>query len=282
MVEEFAFRIIEPHWQLKNFVQYYWILKDNGMGESVPELLLPDGYAEIIFNRINESYKRVESNSPENSSLLNKSYTVSSNGKSVFAQRVNKIDMIGVKLMPNFLHKILGIPLTEISKEPVYIENLNNCDISLLEIMLLENDTTHEVKKILDRFFLGKLDEFTPTHFSNALSIIHTSNGKFDIKSVLNTLNIHYSTLERSFKKYSGMSPKSFQRMIRFRNCYSALQKETTNFMNERQYLDYGYYDQNHFIKDFKFFLSTTPSQLIKSKVDFSTDVTHEHLHYNF
>lgn len=68
------------------------------------------------------------------------------------------------------------------------------------------------------------------------------------------------STLERQFMELVGIGPKQYQRIVRFNNAlrYIGQQKEFCHW-TEVVYR-FGYYDQAHFIKDFKLFYGKTPS----------------------
>lgn len=71
---------------------------------------------------------------------------------------------------------------------------------------------------------------------------------------------------QKIFKNHFGIAPKRFQRIIRF-------EQLTRHLLLNRQQdylsavLDYGYYDQSHFIKDFKFFIGASPSGFLHKKL---------------
>lgn len=67
-------------------------------------------------------------------------------------------------------------------------------------------------------------------------------------------------TINRWFTKEIGISPKKLCRIARFHTALSGLHshKEPGN------YFDFGYYDQAHFIKEFKEFTSITPEEYFK------------------
>jgi AraC-like DNA-binding protein len=68
--------------------------------------------------------------------------------------------------------------------------------------------------------------------------------------------------LRRLFLDQIGLSPKHFCRVIRFRNSLSRLpQAERTDWA--RVALDCGYYDQAHFINEFREFSGYTPGEFV-------------------
>ena len=81
-------------------------------------------------------------------------------------------------------------------------------------------------------------------------------------KNILSATNYSYSTLERYFKKETGLTPKAFQTLIRFKlateELYNSRNRDWIHYVNK-----YKYFDQSHFIKEIKRFTGFTPSQLL-------------------
>jgi transcriptional regulator GlxA family with amidase domain len=67
--------------------------------------------------------------------------------------------------------------------------------------------------------------------------------------------------LERLFQQYVGLSPKSFGRILRFKQVMRlAEQRRIANWAELA--LIAGYYDQAHLIRDFHQFAGESPTQL--------------------
>ncbi len=278
MEDGFRFTKLKPHYLASQGVHYYWLLHDQGLNESKAELLLPDGSSEIVFNRNGESYKRWIPNSFTDENFSGKSYIAVGNGKSVMAQRLNTVNMVGVKLSTTLLNNIIGIPLAELSNAPVFLDDLGHVDLLMLDALLKEELEDNDIQQLLDGFFLGKLIPSPNSAYHQAVQQIYDSWGCINVKALTDRLNINYSTLERSFTQYSGMSPKKFQKMVRFRNCFHDLEMDPKSFLWQSKYLDWGYYDQNHFIREFKSFTGSTPMGFFSKKAPCSIDIALQHL----
>ncbi|MBS9462031.1 AraC family transcriptional regulator [Flagellimonas sp. 389] len=84
-----------------------------------------------------------------------------------------------------------------------------------------------------------------------------------DLSTIMYVTGYSYSTLERYFKKETGLPPKAFQTLQRFKKVLREL--STTKNQDWQHYvLQYGYYDQSHFIKEMKRFTGNTPSALVQ------------------
>lgn len=68
--------------------------------------------------------------------------------------------------------------------------------------------------------------------------------------------------LIEDFKKYVGLTPKYYQRILRFNDLLKKIQNEDQISWTEIAH-DCGYFDQSHFIKEFKHFSGFNPKEYI-------------------
>jgi AraC-like DNA-binding protein len=92
-----------------------------------------------------------------------------------------------------------------------------------------------------------------------ATRLIINKKGAININDVLQIANISERSLERYFKNYIGLSPKFYSRVIRFSNIFNLVQKNSFNWLDVAYIA--GFYDQAHFIKNFKEFTGEEPSK---------------------
>ena len=97
---------------------------------------------------------------------------------------------------------------------------------------------------------------------------IHDTNGFLHIKEL--SLSEHYSErhLNRLFCHYIGMNVKLFSRIVRINNAIEQMKNSKSRCALISQQL--GYYDQSHFINDFKAICGVSPRQYLKNMSDFS------------
>lgn len=68
--------------------------------------------------------------------------------------------------------------------------------------------------------------------------------------------------LDRLFQEHVGVSPKSLASILRFQEVYQVWMQHQSPTIFRNQWPVY-YYDQSHFIKEFKRFTGFTPQQYI-------------------
>jgi AraC-like DNA-binding protein len=153
-------------------------------------------------------------------------------------------------------------PLHELFRESISLDNfMLRSELLILEERL--NEATGDLKKIniIEQFLLSKMVSHTPDHLVlTALALIHKSKGTIRIKELMHQLNISQSPLEKRFRQVVGTSPKKFASIVRFKHTLQAYHpgKSLTDLSYEA-----GFYDQAHFIKEFKQFTGETPESFL-------------------
>jgi len=79
----------------------------------------------------------------------------------------------------------------------------------------------------------------------------------------LKDINIDERTLQRSFLKRIGVSPKMLARIARVNHLWEEINRQKATSYQDLVYLG-NYFDQSHFIKDFKNLVGETPSHFFK------------------
>lgn len=103
----------------------------------------------------------------------------------------------------------------------------------------------------------------TPDILHKTLDYIHKTKGKSTVRNVTNNAGVNYKWLERSFVKNIGLLPKEYIQLQRFIHAYlELLGSEEVDLM--RIAISNGYYDSNHFLKDFKSYTGKTPLEYLK------------------
>ena len=102
-----------------------------------------------------------------------------------------------------------------------------------------------------------------PLHFDvrffKALHLIIQKHGFLDMEKELDT-GLSPRQLRRIFNYYIGTTAKTFSNVVRFQYILNA-DPTRQQLKNDKMYFDVGFFDQAHFIKNFKTFYGVTPSE---------------------
>ncbi|WP_340063471.1 helix-turn-helix domain-containing protein [Ascidiimonas aurantiaca] len=102
------------------------------------------------------------------------------------------------------------------------------------------------------------------SNFCSTVELLKKKEGSAKIHDILPVYRQSIRSLEVDFRKYVGITPKEFQRLIRIR-------KAGRDLINGNDILGTalkaGYTDHSHFTRDFKSFSLKTPKQFVNEKV---------------
>jgi AraC-like DNA-binding protein len=99
-----------------------------------------------------------------------------------------------------------------------------------------------------------------------SLDLIFSSAGACSVSDLAATAGVGTRQLELFYKKFVGLSPKFYARVVRFSKIFLLIQEDKPNWA-EIAHLS-GYFDQAHFIKNFKAFTGEEPSRYGFDKED--------------
>jgi AraC-like DNA-binding protein len=94
----------------------------------------------------------------------------------------------------------------------------------------------------------------------SAAKLLHHTKGEYRVAELADYCQVSVRQLERGFRKVIGTSPKVFARTLRFERAQRRLMFHPDAELTDLAY-ECGYFDQAHFIKDFKAFAGKTPSE---------------------
>ena len=106
---------------------------------------------------------------------------------------------------------------------------------------------THLENFLLKRIIINKDFE----RVEHAIKIIENSKGQIKTQVIAQEVCLGIKQFERIFSKHVGLNPKKFTSIVRFQNVIRMKMNDKNANMYQLAF-DNGYYDQSHFIHDFK------------------------------
>ncbi|MBN8787100.1 MAG: AraC family transcriptional regulator [Terrimonas sp.] len=113
--------------------------------------------------------------------------------------------------------------------------------------------------KVVEQFLLSQLKDIeTDKLIIEAVKLIYQSKGIIRVKELNEKLFISQSPFEKRFRKVVGTTAKKFASIVRFNSVLDNMSE--TKSLTEICY-ENNFFDQAHFIKDFKQFTGETPEK---------------------
>ncbi len=236
-----------PDLRLQDFIYCYWQLKTSiPLSEPFIYRVVSDGCIDIFF----------ELNNPKDNFVMGfcKKFTE--------FPLDNSFHYIGVRFLPTMFPQLFSINAAEISNR---FEQLGNV-VPKVSAFIADNFhiqlTIEQIQLTFDSYFINLIENTTfdnDSRLYNAIEKILQAFGVVNIEQDLDT-GISQRQLRRLFEFYIGDTAKTFAKVVRFQNILRA-KPSSQSLRQNKLFFDVGYYDQAHFIKEFKRFYGVTPSK---------------------
>lgn len=167
-----------------------------------------------------------------------------------------------VGLKPCGMYRLLGVPINEIIDRDFDATLVIGREIDEVLDRLYEAESNAKKIEIIQQYLLSKLGQLRPAlPFDLVMSQQLNSIGNLSMDYLASQSCLSIRQFERKSLERIGLPPKLYSRMIRFTHAYKYKESSPYTTWNEIAYR-FGYYDQMHFIRDFKFFAGFTPRML--------------------
>jgi AraC-like DNA-binding protein len=232
-----GYREHSPPQRLQPYVECFWTSETN---QAIPEYpVLPDGCVDIVYS--------------------------SSAGLQVVGAmtRARKFTLLagefqmGVRFRSGMAAGFIQIPGSEITDRLLPLHEVWGTKVRRLAEQLGEAKSADESIALLAGHLV---DPAAPDVVQKVSACIVDRSGQVRVDDLAFDAGLSARQLRRLFIEQMGLSPKHFCRVIRFRHSLARLRAARRGGWADVA-LECGYYDQAHFINEFREFSGYTPSQ---------------------
>lgn len=251
------FKRIEPPDNLKKMIECYWIV-ENDDPSPVKQKIIPDGFPEIIFHH-GAPYKIRLYDFWQIQSLSLLAGQIRSH---FFLENTGKAAITGIKFKPAALAQLYDLSMDDFTDKVADLSIIDSIDTELSKTVFALQADHEKLIPALNLYFEKKQNQFRENdRINKALDLIFSKNGMITIGEIIGTIGIGERQLERLFRKYVGLSPKFYCRIIRFNYIFQLMQEQSPRLIDLTY--DAGFFDQSHFIRNFKAFTGEDPSRYL-------------------
>lgn len=248
-----------PSAHLRNIIAYFWTWRTAEPDETGGEYrLIPDGYVDWVFH-LREPWTFTLSNKNKNKKKFRSH--IFGHTKSYIDVVLPKggLDVFGIKFQPWAAHYIWGVDMNETTGLEVSLDELVGGAYSFFEEKMLGAESVFERVRIAELFLENKIKKNQKRNIMPLSGTISLINQEECLSRKVSGRRI-----QQRFKNEIGISPKLFQRTLRVNKVIQEIIKTPHVHLTSLAY-QYGYFDQSHFIHEFKQFTSMSPSRFISS-----------------
>jgi len=263
------YQTFPPNNELSILVKCYWTLENPKEENPHRQRIVPDGCMEMIFN-YGDLYKQYLE---DGSNLIQpRCFVFGQITSPLDIEPAGSTEIFAVRFHPEGFLPFATLPIREMENRAVPLEELFGGDGLVIEEEMLKVANITDRINSIEKFLTGRLvNPESIDHIVKAtVETILNINGNLSIDELSRQMNINRRQLERRFSSVIGLSPKQLSKIIRLQAALKMLLGDRFTSLTSLAY-EGEYYDQAHFIKDFKEFTGLSPKQFYSSNLIMSS-----------
>lgn len=255
-----------PHILLQEFINCIMVVHATVSGGVSTKVFYPPTPQHSLFFYINDRIK-MQPDGTTGFIIQPRSVLVGLQSASVMLDVSNNHKAVRVGFHPGGMYRLLGFSMNEMLDSSYDAAAVFGNEIQDVNDQLQEATGFDAIKEVVEQFLLKKakgLKRALP--FDLAILELMRYDGNLGIEKVASLSCLSIRQFERISKERIGVSPKVFARLVRFSKAYRLRENFPQLSWTSIAY-ECGYFDQAHFIRDFKEFAGIAPG-IIEKELD--------------
>lgn len=170
--------------------------------------------------------------------------------------------MMVIRLRPGAGYALLGLPIDGLQDQVVDADSVVGIEIARLRQRLLDTDNMNARFALVEAWLSSRIAQGRPTLpvVEFAIARIRDNPSLLSLDAIAERTGYSHKHMIHLFKKHVGLTPKAYQRIIRFNQVLAEIEsRQQVNWIALAQ--DCGYFDHAHFIREFRRFSGFSPRQ---------------------
>lgn len=259
------YQTFQPHPDLQALVKCHWTLEVPAEFEAPKQRIISDGCLEMAFV-LGDDIKRYTS---ETTFILQpRAMVIGQIIEPFFIQPTGHVNTFAIRFYPYGFANFITTPIKDLSDRETPLALLFGDKVAKeLEQKIVQASDTKERIAIIEAFLLDALkSKATVDKIVKAtIDALVSTGGNTSVNNILKGDLSKRRQLERKFAKQIGLSPKQLGKVIRLQAALKMLLSKKSEKLSNIAY-ESEYYDQAHFIRDFKEFTGTNPTAFLDDK----------------
>ncbi|MFK7806385.1 MAG: DUF6597 domain-containing transcriptional factor [Saprospiraceae bacterium] len=256
------YQTFQPHADLESLISCYWTLQVPAESSAQKQRIVPDGCIEMAFI-LGDDIKRYTS---EKEFILQpRAMVLGQTTEPFYIEPTGYVNSFAIRFYPYGFANFVTEPLKKLANTETPLAWLFEEKIAKeLEQKIIHAKDVKQRIDIIEKFLIERLhDKSTVENIvKTTVNALLLTNGNASIKTILKDDLSKRRQLERKFVQQIGVSPKQLGKLIRLQTAIKMLLNKEGESLTNIAY-ESEYYDQAHFIKDFKEFTGTNPKEFL-------------------
>lgn len=262
------YKTFPPPTSLSSFVKCFWSLEAPSSREPEKQIIAPDGCMEMIIHFGDLYLQFLEDGSQI---VQPRSFVFGQITTPLVIAPSGVSGIVAARFLPEGFAPFSSMPASEMNNRAVPLQELYGDEGFQLEKSVLALSLNEERVAHMKNFLIRKL---TATSAFDALAketfnLLMKSKGQISVDSLVAHLQISRRQLERRLSTAIGLGPKQLSRIVRLQSVLKQMGKNQHSSLTELAH-GAGYFDQAHFIKDFKEFTGVSPKRFYADNMKMS------------
>jgi AraC-like DNA-binding protein len=259
------YQTFQPNADIASLVKCYWTLEVPYAPDHEKQRIVPDGCLELIF-MLGDDIRRYTSET--DSVIQPRAFVVGQITEPFVIEPTGYVNCFATRFYPYGFANFVTKPINDLAnKETPIAELFGETPAHELEQKILAATDTSERIRIVEAFLSGLLNRETTIDqiVRSSINLLFSSNGSLPIHALFSKNPQQRRQLERKFMKQIGLSPKQLGKVIRLQTALNMMVNQKAETLSQIAY-ESEYYDQAHFIKDFKEFTGINPKEFLSDE----------------
>lgn len=264
------FQVYKPSPPLDSFIESF-IYHEGYQPAHRIDRFLPDGNVELIID-LDDQPKFIYDN--ESLVEIQSCHNIWASGVRTEPISIHSgkdsTGMLIIAFKRGMAYPFFPFPMSEIANAVVDADLIWGMGFAFLRERILATRDVFRKFRIVEEFLLknyrAKLFENPCVEF--AVSELTRCPGALSLRALTGKIGYSQKHFISMFKRQVGVTPKSYQKIMRFQKTVRDIES-LAEIDWAAVSLESGFYDQAHFIKDFKAFSGFTPEQYFRRRGDF-------------
>lgn len=249
---------------LSAFVDRIWAVK--GSAHYQRETILPSGTLELMVN-FGAPHRVLARGDYAEATTYKQCWIAGIQSRPLTIEAPYESDVLGIRFKPGGAHAFLPVAVDALTDDVIEGDLVFHAAVERLRSRLAEAPTRALQVRAAERWLM---ERFAPHEHGygvvcEVLDALHRATFHVPIAALCDDLGLSNKHLITLFKRFVGLPPKAVARILRFHTVIDHLRTRATADLSFVAHA-FEYYDQSHFIREFRYFSGVTPGQYFEQR----------------